>query len=81
MCHHTLLARPHFESLKTQYPAFHLNERHVASQLPNRIYTTAIDVFIRIIHQQVAEGANAQFRSKNLLSVWSYAWQILYVLA
>jgi hypothetical protein len=76
----SFLTGTHLEGLETQDMSFHLNERHITSQFPDGVETTAVHVFIRVILQQVTKSLDTQFLTEHLLPVGTYPWQELYVL-
>ena len=80
VCHDTLLARSHLKLLKRQYASLYLHEGHVARQFADGIYTTAVDIFVRIILQQSTPGAHLEFLLQQLLALRPYTGQIHYVL-
>ena len=80
VCHDTLLARSHLKLLKRQYASLYLHEGHVARQLADGIYTTAVDIFVRIILQQATPGAHLEFLLQQLLALRPDTGQIHYVL-
>ena len=80
VCHDTLLARSHLKLLKRQDVSLYLHEGHVARQLADGIYATAVDIFVRIILQQATPGAHLEFLLQQLLALRPYTGQIHYVL-
>ena len=71
-----LLARSHWECLKTQDMAHYLYKRHVASQFVYGVEPRAVHIFIWIVLQQVTIGFNAEFLAQHLLAVGAYARQV-----
>ena len=80
MGYHPFLARTHLKLLKTQYLALQLDERHVLRQLVAMVDTTPIDIFIRIVFQQLAEGLDVEFTAQHLLFLRSHAGNIHHIL-
>ena len=80
MGHDTFLARSHLEGLETEDMTHDLYEGHVASEFVDGIDLGTIDILIGVELQQVAVGVDAEFVAQYLLTVRSYARQVLYVL-
>ena len=80
MGYDALFACTHLKGLETQDVPFHLYERHIAVQFADAVQTAPIHMLIRIVFQQVAKRVDAQFFTKHLASVGTYARQVLDVL-
>ena len=78
--HDAFFAGTHLEGLETQDMAFHLYEGHVAIQFAYAVEPAAVDVFVRIILQQVAKGMDVQLFAEHLPPVGTNPRQVLYVL-
>ena len=78
--HDAFLAGTHLEGLETQDVALHLYEGHVAIEFADAVQPAAVDVFVRIILQQVAKGVDVQFFAEHLPPVRTNPRQVLYVL-
>lgn len=58
-----------------------LHIRHIAVDVANLVYATAVNVFVRIVREEVANGGDVQFLGEQLCTVRSHTLQILNVLA
>ena len=74
------LACSHAEFFEICELTHYLNERHVTAQLVDAIDFRAVNIFIRIIFQQVTECLDAQFFFQQFLAMRSNARNIHYVL-
>ena len=79
--HETFLARSALKLLEAQYAPAYLYEGHVAAQFADVVYLAAVDVFVRIILEQVGYRSDTQLFLEHFLFLGTYARQILYVLA
>ena len=72
--------RTHRESLETQNVADDLYERHVARQFVDGVDLRAVDIFVRIVFEQVTIGLDTELIAQHLLAVRPYARQVFDIL-
>ena len=80
VCYDALLARSLTELLERQYLAFQLHKRHIGLQLITSIDAAAVDIFVRIVLQQLAPRINAELLLQNLGAPRTHTGQVLDVL-
>ena len=80
MGHDTLLARSHGEGLEAEDMTNDLHIRHIAREFVDGVDLRAVDIFVRIVFEQVTIGLNAELVAQHLLAVRPYARQVFDIL-
>ena len=80
MSHYALFARSHRKFLERENASLNLYKRHVTTKFCNRVKPASVDVFIRIMLQELSPRRDAEFLLKNLGTPRPYARKIFDIL-
>ena len=80
MGYDAFFTRSHGEGLEAEDMTNDLHIRHIAREFVDGVDLRAVDIFVRIVFEQVTIGLNAELIAQHLLAVRPYARQVFDIL-